>query len=427
MLAACNRQAPVLSQPPAVPSGEVGYVRMGVLLQAHPLYAELARLDEDVRVLELHTAGDLPGQSHAEIIDEEQAMRRELDRAVEHTRKELAEIRSAYVRQENAAIAEIFAQSGSSGSGTDAIEQRMAATSREQVRNIDQQARENFRKYRAQVVAQSNAALANIRQSFLDRADRAYHAQVDVYMQREATLTLDQAQRDGPERLLLRTRLADLALDTHEKASAKARLDQLGKQEANELGALHTSDQAMLASYRAQLQANVHTELAGEAQDIQVRTHGSLEKRARQVQTEIIGQLGVMPMPAPLPSVAAGALPADARAKLDTLHKHYQAAYERDADQTVREFSTTRDLLSNRFKKLAGIDASAQESARKEIEALRAQRKDLYTQMIAQINREVRSIANRRGIGVVVVKGIVPVGGHDLTTEVLGDIESLHE
>jgi hypothetical protein len=46
--------------------------------------------------------------------------------------------------------------------------------------------------------------------------------------------------------------------------------------------------------------------------------------------------------------------------------------------------------------------------------------------MIAQIDREVKTLAQARGISAVVA-GIAPAGGVDLTADAMKDIETLHE
>jgi hypothetical protein len=58
---------------------------------------------------------------------------------------------------------------------------------------------------------------------------------------------------------------------------------------------------------------------------------------------------------------------------------------------------------------------------------LQRQRGDLYNQMVAQIGREVKVVAQQRGINVVVSEIVAPAGGVDLTTDAEKDIESLHE
>ena len=53
-------------------------------------------------------------------------------------------------------------------------------------------------------------------------------------------------------------------------------------------------------------------------------------------------------------------------------------------------------------------------------------RDDLYEQMVAQIDREVKTVAQERGVSTV-VSTVAPAGGVDLTGDAMKDIETLHE
>jgi hypothetical protein len=115
------------------------------------------------------------------------------------------------------------------------------------------------------------------------------------------------------------------------------------------------------------------------------------------------------------------------RAKLDGLHKRYQADFTQDAQGTIQAFDAMRDMLSRRFHQLAAVDSAASREADKASEGLRKQHDDLYREMVAQINREVRDVAKRRGVGVLVNGPTAPPGSVDLTADALPNIESLHE
>jgi uroporphyrinogen-III synthase len=59
--------------------------------------------------------------------------------------------------------------------------------------------------------------------------------------------------------------------------------------------------------------------------------------------------------------------------------------------------------------------------------ALQKQRGELYDEMVAQIGREVKAVAQKRGVNVVISDVVAPAGGVDLTADAEKDIESLHE
>jgi Skp family chaperone for outer membrane proteins len=122
-----------------------------------------------------------------------------------------------------------------------------------------------------------------------------------------------------------------------------------------------------------------------------------------------------------------GNLPPALRARIAQLHQDYQKRFQDDAKTTVADFQKTRADLSRRYAELHGIDTSSQQSAQAQVLALRKKRDDLYDEITGQIDREVRLIAQQRGISVVLTDVVAPAGGVDLTPDALKDIESLHE
>ena len=122
-----------------------------------------------------------------------------------------------------------------------------------------------------------------------------------------------------------------------------------------------------------------------------------------------------------------GNISPDMRAKLEALHKKYQDDFTKDAKTTLDEFEKTRRELADRFARLQGVDAGAQAGSNKQFDALQKQRNVLYDQMVAQIGREIKFVAARRGINVVFSDVVAPAGGIDLTADAEKDIESLHE
>jgi Skp family chaperone for outer membrane proteins len=115
------------------------------------------------------------------------------------------------------------------------------------------------------------------------------------------------------------------------------------------------------------------------------------------------------------------------KAKLVALHQKFQHDFNDDATKMIAQFQKTRTDLLRRFGEISGVDEAAQAGADKEMDSLRKQRGDLYNEMVAQIGREVKTIAEKRGIEVVVSDVVAPAGGVDLTADAEKDIESLHE
>jgi Skp family chaperone for outer membrane proteins len=115
------------------------------------------------------------------------------------------------------------------------------------------------------------------------------------------------------------------------------------------------------------------------------------------------------------------------RSRLQALHAQYQKKFNADASATIAQFQKTRADLTKRFREIAGIDANAQAGANRQMDSLQKQRGELYNEMVEQIGREVKAVAAKRGINVVVSDVVAPAGGVDLTADAEKDIESLHE
>jgi hypothetical protein len=203
----------------------------------------------------------------------------------------------------------------------------------------------------------------------------------------------------------------------------------LDRKEADALAAMRNRDQATLAQLQTQLHAQTTSEFNKEAAVIRQRTNAKLTERANQTQKQLLSQLGGSVTSGGTAGVPAAAptLSADMKAKLLALHKQYQGEFQHDADQTVKAFYKTKDDLSRRFAELHGVDAGAQNDVRRQINTLQKQRDELYGEMLAQIGREVKLVAQRRSVSLVFGDIIAPVGGVDLTEDAQKDLESLHE
>ena len=426
-LVACAQQRVAGTSATPSPLGNtVGYVRMEQLVKAHPLYPQLAHLDEDVAALQLRSVGTQIAHSGGDIATQEKALQRELDAAAERTKKTLGEKQQEYAKREQAAIAAALgaaAQPGGPSGGT--IENGVAAQARVQAQTVTTAAQHNFAAYRQQLIDQDRASVSTLQQTLGQRAEREYRARSDELQRKESDFALQLASDDSAQRLSLREKLANLALDDASRADVKKQIDALDRKEGDALGAMRNRDQATLAALQRTLHDRVRSQLGAQIPAMQQRTLAQINARAVQTREQLVGQLAV---PGAGGGVAARANVApNMRHKLQALHQAYQRDFNKDASQTIAQFQKTRADLTRRFQTIAGVDAAAQSSANKQIQALQRQRVDLYGQMVAQIDREVKVVAQKRGIGVVVSDVVAPAGGVDLTSDAQKDIESLHE
>ena len=411
--------------PAAADDGRVGYVRMDDLVKVHPLYAQLAHLDEDMQALQLKAVGSSVAQNGADIAKAEKELQHELDVAADQTKKALADKQQDYMKREQAAINAAVGAAAGAGPGGGGIAGSILANARKQQQQAAELAQKNYDAYRNQVAAQSDAAARSLQQSLAAEASRTYRAKAEALSKAEADYALQQETDDASERLSLRTKLSNLALDDDTRADVRKQLAALDQKAADELAAMKNRDSATLADLQKQLHDQVQTQLDAQVGDLRKRTLAKLNERMLETRRGLVAQLGA-------PAAGGGAaipngIGPDMKAKLQALHDQYQAQFNADAAQTIAQFQKTRADLTDRFRRIAGVDAGAQAGANKQLGALQKQRGELYDEMVAQIGREVKAVAQKRGVNVVISDVVAPAGGVDLTADAEKDIESLHE
>ncbi len=400
---------------------------MEELVKKHPLYAQLARLDEDMAALQLKSVGPEIARSGADIAVEAKRLQSELDIAATRTKKALADKQIEYAKLEQSAINAAIG-GGGSGPGGGAIAGGIAQQARAQQQSVLRDAQKNLDTYRREVIAQDQSAVASLNASLAERASRTFRAKADELQRKETDFALSLATEDSAERLSLRTKLSNLALDDSSRDDVKKQLDALDKKESDALAALKNRDQSTLAALQTQLHDGVRADLRAQVAVMQKRTLVKINERETSTRQQLIAKLRPLPQAAGGSgvNVPAGVAP-DMRSKLEALHKKYQSDFDKDANRTIASFQATRADLTRRFRELGQVDQTAQAGAAKQMDSLQKQRGDLYGQMVAQIGREVKTIAEKRGINVVVSGVVAPAGGVDLTADAEKDIESLHE
>jgi hypothetical protein len=425
----CAHGSPsVATEPTAAPAddGRVGYVRMDDLVKVHPLYAQLAHLDEDMQALQLKSVGTEVAHNGADIALAEKQLQHELDAAADRTKKALGDKQQEYMKREQAAINAAIGATAGAGPGGGGVAGGIAQTAVAQQREAAVLAQKNFDAFRRQVADQSNAAALSIQHALAERASQTYRARAEDLSKQEADFALQQETDDAAERLSLRTKLSNLALDDDTRADVKKQLDALDQKESDAIGAMKNRDSAALAALQKELHDRTQAELDVEIAALRKRTEAKIGARALDTRRELVAQLGIPRADGGGVAVPNGIGP-DMKAKLQALHAQYQQQFNADAAQTIAQFQKTRADLTRRFQQIAGIDAGAQSGANKQLGLLQKQRGDLYSEMVAQIGREVKAVAMKRGISVVVSDVVAPAGGVDLTADAQKDIESLHE
>ena len=401
---------------------------MDDLVKKHPLYGQLAQYDANIAALNLSAIVPHVLAAGPDLKREEARLEAQLDAAAKRTDALLAAKGKSYQDRENAAIAAALRGAGAPGGPSVAgIQSQMEGTARSQAAGAGAQAQRDLDAYRKQLEGQDTAQINAAQHTLGARADRTYRAKADELNAKESALSLLMANADAAERLSLRTRLSSLALDDAARDTANKALEALDRKEADEAAALHNRDAQTLATLQTQLRSGIEGDMRAQVAQIRQRSVQRFRERADQLRTQFAPSNG--PLIATSPNGAAQVnpnLPPALRQRIQQLHADYTQAFQNDAKQTIADFQKTRSDLTRRYAQLTGTDAAAAQSAQLEIRSLEKKRDDLYQQMVAQIDREVKTIAQERGVSTV-VSTVAPAGGVDLTGDAMKDIETLHE
>ncbi|MGH7662267.1 MAG: hypothetical protein ACRENA_15275 [Vulcanimicrobiaceae bacterium] len=398
-------------------TGRVGYVRMQQLVKAHPLYGQLHQIELSIDALNLRSLGPEVAQTGADLSKQDAELQKELNEASARTKKILAEKQFEYQREENAAIDAALAASGRASSGHP-LASGVGATAQQQASGVSAQMNRNLQAYAKTLDAQQRDQIQAYQKAVAQRLDRQYQAKANELQSKESEFALSLATKDAAQRLDLRTRLSNLALDNAARQNVKGQLDALDRSESDQVAAMRNRDQQTLVQLRTQLRAQGQREMDAGVAKIRAQAQSKMTAAGR-------GAAG--PAPAPGASVAAVNLPPDLKARIDALHKQYQDRFSQDAKATIDQFKKTRDELQQRYNELHGVDAASSVSLQKELASLQSEHDKLYQQIVDQINREVRVVAQERGVTTVLSEVAGDGQGVDLTEPAKKEIESLHE
>jgi hypothetical protein len=409
-------------------SKQVGYVQTDDLVKRHPLYAELTRVDDGIAALQIRAETAGPDLTPDEIARQDKALQVELNTAADRAQKALHDLQTDFAKRENADVQALIQQAGGAlpAPPANAIHNGAVTESNNQANNARAATQSGLESYRDAQIKAGQASLDAARRTLADRADAQYRAKAEELQQKESNFSLAQSHDHAAERLTLRTKLSNLALDDTERAETRARLDAIDREEADALAAVRNRDQAELAAYHQTLGKQMQDELAKRTDAIRKDMVAKMNSQQQAVQQNVISQIGKDGKMTVVAGGGAGYTP-DLRSKLDALHQKYQTDFNKEAKVTVDDFQKTKAELSKRYARLHGVDVEAAQSTQREIDRLKKQRDDLYDQIVSEIDSQVRAIAEKRGVNVVVGKVVAPAGGVDLTSDTEKALETLHQ
>ncbi|HEV7178429.1 MAG TPA: OmpH family outer membrane protein [Candidatus Baltobacteraceae bacterium] len=396
----------------------VAYVHMDQVVKHHPLYGQLAQLEDAMTAINLAAAGPHVPKSAAEIAAGVKDLNAQLRDAQNRANKIIGQKQQEYSQKERQADAAALSAAGIDSSALRTSSQ-MNATSAAQAQDAAQSANRDFMAYQQSVLTQDNAATRAVAEQLQKQADQKFRARAEADQQDETDLSLRLAQQDATQRLALKTKLNNLALDTATRTSVQSQLAALDRKEGDAVNVLRERHQRELTAYRAQLGSETNAAIGKQIASIRSQTQAKLSARRDAVGTQL-RSLGAAP-PA-LPNV-----PPNVAKKLAQIHAQYQSMFQGDVQKSVADYNTTKSDLDRQFAALHGADVGATGAAAAELASLQKHHDDLQAQINDQIHREAEKIAKQMGFTVVFDNVAAAPGGYDLTNDLIHDVESLHE
>jgi hypothetical protein len=396
----------------------VAYVRADDVIKHHPLYAQLQQLNDAIAAINLEATLPHAPLTPQQIAQQTQQLNSDLRDAQDRANKAIGTLQQQYAQQEHDADVAALKAAGIDPSAA-GVGQVMSADSQAQAAAAAQAAQQGYAQYQQSVISQDNAAAQAIVQQLNKQADAKFRARAEEYQQAENDLALRLAQDDSAQRLAIKTKMNNLALDADGRKAAEADMAALDKKEADQVAALRNQHGKDLAAYHQQLSAETTAAINQQMSSLRSQTTAKLSARGAEVGAQLRGLGG-----APVPQVS---IPPDVRRQLAQIHQKYAGLFQADAQKVVTEYNATKSDLDAEFASLHGQNVGAVGAAAKQLRDLQRRHDDLQTQIQNQIQHEAERLAKEMGFTIVLDNVQAAPGGYDLTNDLIHDVESLHE
>jgi Skp family chaperone for outer membrane proteins len=396
----------------------VAYVRVDEAIKHHPLYPQLAQLNDAIDAINFEASMPHAPLTPAQIAQQSKDLNAQMQAAQNKANAILASKQQMYQQQEHDADVAALKAAGVDPNAA-GLGQVMNATSAQQAQQAAAAAQQGYMEYQRGVIAQDQAAMNSIAQQLQKAANDKVRARAEQYQQAESDLSLKLAQEDSSQRMALQTQLNTLALSSDQRKSVGGQLAALDKKEADQVNALRAVDAQALATYQKQIGAQTMAQIRQQQTALQSQTGAKLAQRRDQVGAQLRG-LGA-------PPVATVKLPPDLLKRLAQIHEQYAAKFQADAQQAIEEFQATKTDLDAQFAALHGQGVSATGASAVKLRDLQKRQAQLQSQIQDQIQREAVRLAKEMGFSLVLDNVQAANGGYDLTNDLIHDLESQHE
>ena len=396
------------------PSGNrVGYVDLDKVLEAHPFYAQLDSMQAQITLLsgEAQNTPSPQTAAQAAALDKMQADLAAVQRSFED---EMGRRRAYYEQREAAAIGALQAKI----TGTSApISQHYG----QQAQQIQVQALKAFGEYQKQLYAADSAHLRDVSRTLQQEVAVKIDARRRQLEKQETDYQINLAKQSQTQRLNLKTKLEDLNLSADERAQYTSQLQNIETREEAMVNALKAKDNADLRAYEDQLQRNAAARFNAARTIAMTQTNQKLQARQKQTSETLRTQLtGIgTQYQKQLESVNKQLQDNPAtRGQIAKIHDETQAQYTAELSKALVTYQQTRKGLVAKYSAAAGMQFKDSAELESEAEAVAAQRRDLYSKILDQVQSQIGDIARNEGIALVFTEVRGSGSAIDLTDQV---------
>jgi Skp family chaperone for outer membrane proteins len=405
----------------------VGYVDIDKVVNAHPLHGQLKALEDQIAGLDAQSAsqpqGVTPVQQQAQA-----ALERDLQAAAARFEQDLNSRRAYYQQQAQAAMAQIQASALGVTPQPGGVLGGMQQQFGDQMKQLQTSGAKTLEAYRASLFKEDSDHLNGVQRLLAADVRSKIRSKASQLASSETAYQVQLAQQDQDQRLNLKTQLENLSLTPQQRSQYAAQLQDIETREEFLTNQLKTKDDATLTAYETSLQKDAASRFATERTVTEKRTQAKLVARQDEMNQQFHAQAQVLGgrFTQQLADVnKALSTNPKVQQQFQNVQNQTEAAYEADAAQAMVSYRQTRKSLVDKYSAIAHMQFQDQEAIQGEIDGIAAQRRDLYQKILDQVQDQVRTVAQARGVGIVFDSVAGAGSAIDLTDQVAKAVAAL--
>lgn len=401
LLCACAKQG----GPPSIgqTGSAVGYVDIDKVVQAHPLHPELQALDDQIALLDAQ-AVSAPQAVTPQQREAEAALERDLQTAEAQFEQDLSQRRAFYMQQAQAAMANIQAAGSGTASTQGSVLAGMQRQFNDQMKQLQASGAKTLDAYRTALFKEDTDHLKSVQQLLAADVRAKVRAKESELAAKETAYQVQLAHQDQDQRLNLKTKLENLSLSPQDRSQYAAQLQDIETREEYLTNQLKAKDNAELTAYETSLQKAASARFDAERSATEKKTQAKLLARQEEMNVAFRAQASSLGSKfndqIKAASQAISQNP-EVQKKIQDIQNNTQSRYEADAAQAMAAYRQTRKALIDKYSAIAHMQFQDDQAIQAQIDGIAAQRRDLYSKIVDQVQDQVRSIAQQRGFAIV--------------------------